>query len=167
MRVRLDVEIQGKAEPEEVFLRHFPALVGRHEECKLRITSRLISRRHCLLDERDGRLVIIDLGSANGTIVNGRRIDADTVLSNGDSVEIGPVRFVVGFEMDSTECDTGAKDTTLGLVKDTTLDPDLVRPGVAAPVADDFASIMDEDPIRVPALPDSAVARAPRRSGRE
>jgi uncharacterized membrane protein YdfJ with MMPL/SSD domain/pSer/pThr/pTyr-binding forkhead associated (FHA) protein len=48
-----------------------------------------LSRRHARVTETAGRLVIEDLGSTNGTLVNGRRIEAATELRNGDSVAVG------------------------------------------------------------------------------
>jgi pSer/pThr/pTyr-binding forkhead associated (FHA) protein len=48
-----------------------------------------VSRRHAVLRNASGRLTIEDLGSTNGTRVNGRRIDAAVQLADGDTVEIG------------------------------------------------------------------------------
>ena len=54
-----------------------------------------LSRRHARLTCRSGRLLIEDLGSTNGTRVNGRRIDGPTPLSAGDRVELGTTRIEV------------------------------------------------------------------------
>ena len=54
-----------------------------------------LSRRHAVISERDGRLVVEDLGSTNGTIVNGRRIDAPTELKAGDSLQLGTTNLAV------------------------------------------------------------------------
>lgn len=97
MKVRLDAQVAPSTR-EEVVLASFPVLVGRHHECKLRITSRLVSRHHCTLDEREGWLVVHDLGSANGTLVNGKRISGEALVHPGDLLEIGPVRMIVRYE---------------------------------------------------------------------
>jgi pSer/pThr/pTyr-binding forkhead associated (FHA) protein len=69
-------------------------VMGRREDCDFRIPLGDISRKHCRLIKEDEALKIEDLGSSNGTYVNGKRVH-DTELSPGDTVQIGPVVFVV------------------------------------------------------------------------
>ena len=67
-------------------------LVGRHRWCDVRIASTRVSRRHCCLAlDRDGVLVR-DLGSTNGTRINGRRVE-EGVLRPGDELSIAHCRF--------------------------------------------------------------------------
>ncbi|QOJ13564.1 MAG: FHA domain-containing protein [Planctomycetia bacterium] len=78
--------------------RNFPlrgrsVTIGRAPECTLRIPLRDVSRRHCELQLGADTLTVKDLGSSNGTYVNGRRV-AELVLSAGDVIEVGPVRFL-------------------------------------------------------------------------
>lgn len=54
-----------------------------------------ISRRHAEILNQNGRVTVTDLGSTNGTFVNGRKIDAETELRPGDKVQFGSVRFKV------------------------------------------------------------------------
>ena len=69
-------------------------VIGRREDCDLRIPLSEVSRKHCRL-VRDGDTVRIeDFGSANGTNVNGQRVQ-EAELSPGDSIEVGSVVFVV------------------------------------------------------------------------
>jgi pSer/pThr/pTyr-binding forkhead associated (FHA) protein len=72
-----------------------PIVVGRSLSVDAPVPDAMVSRRHCELDCRDGRLVIRDLGSTNGTIVNGRPIDADCELEPGDVVLLGVSEFRV------------------------------------------------------------------------
>lgn len=65
--------------------------IGRHDDCLIRIRSSQVSRRHCELFESDGRLIIRDLGSSNGTFVNGKRIGSQQVLNPGDVITVGGV----------------------------------------------------------------------------
>jgi predicted component of type VI protein secretion system len=58
----------------------------------------LVSRRHCLLDNQDGWLAVEDLGSSNGTIVNGNKISSRTIVRPGDSLEIGPIAFEIHYD---------------------------------------------------------------------
>lgn len=70
-------------------------VAGRQEGCQLQIKSSQVSRRHCELFEKDGRLIVKDLKSSNGTWVNGSRIDGQHVLNPGDELTIGGVKFRV------------------------------------------------------------------------
>lgn len=54
----------------------------------------IISRRHARFEQSDGRFRIVDLGSTNGTFVNGVRVLKPTTLANGDKLEIGPFQFI-------------------------------------------------------------------------
>jgi pSer/pThr/pTyr-binding forkhead associated (FHA) protein len=54
-----------------------------------------VSRRHCQLNRDQGVLKVRDLGSRNGTYVNGRRIEQEAVVQAGDQVKVGPVTFVL------------------------------------------------------------------------
>jgi pSer/pThr/pTyr-binding forkhead associated (FHA) protein len=62
-------------------------LIGRHLECDVRIDSPQVSRRHCCVALAYDRLMIRDLGSANGVRVNGQIVD-EARLNPGDEVAI-------------------------------------------------------------------------------
>jgi len=65
--------------------------VGRHNACTIRIKSSQVSRRHCEISQKNGKLVVRDLNSSNGTIVNGKRIKEVSILQDGDELTIGGV----------------------------------------------------------------------------
>jgi pSer/pThr/pTyr-binding forkhead associated (FHA) protein len=70
-------------------------ILGRRQDCQLRIPTKDVSRQHCaLLLTEDRKIVAKDLGSSNGTFVNGKRI-AERELSAGDRLRLGPVTFIV------------------------------------------------------------------------
>ncbi len=69
-------------------------VVGRQQECDLCIPLMVVSRKHCEINEDGGVLRVRDLGSRNGTLVNGKKI-AEAVLNSGDTLQIGPVSFAV------------------------------------------------------------------------
>jgi pSer/pThr/pTyr-binding forkhead associated (FHA) protein len=96
--VRLLVE-RGNLREREYTLYAEATLVGRHGECALRIPSAEVSRRHCKLRVGDGILVVEDLGSLNGTFLNGERIHAPAAVRPGDRLEIGPASFLVQYEL--------------------------------------------------------------------
>jgi pSer/pThr/pTyr-binding forkhead associated (FHA) protein/ribosomal protein L12E/L44/L45/RPP1/RPP2 len=63
--------------------------IGRQEGNTIRLTERNVSRRHARLVKQNGSIFIEDLGSYNGVIVNGERIQGRTAIKEGDLVEIG------------------------------------------------------------------------------
>jgi pSer/pThr/pTyr-binding forkhead associated (FHA) protein len=74
-------------------------LIGREEDCQLRPESEFISRHHCVLLLDDYTLRIRDLGSKNGTFVNGRRIGSGvTILLHDDVVAIGEITFQINLD---------------------------------------------------------------------
>ncbi len=69
--------------------------LGRHDDCVIRIKSAQVSRRHCELYEVGGQLMLRDLGSSNGTFVNGKRVSGEQALKHGDEVTVGAVTLRV------------------------------------------------------------------------
>jgi pSer/pThr/pTyr-binding forkhead associated (FHA) protein len=69
-------------------------VIGRREDCDLRIPLGDISRKHCRLVRDGDSLRLEDLGSSNGTYHNGKRVQ-EAILSPGDSVQVGPLVFVL------------------------------------------------------------------------
>ncbi len=82
---------QGKTIPLNV--RQF--LIGREQDCHLRPNSDLVSRHHCVFTVDDFTLRLRDLGSTNGTLVNGERIQGQVVLNPGDHVSVGNLSFEI------------------------------------------------------------------------
>jgi pSer/pThr/pTyr-binding forkhead associated (FHA) protein len=69
-------------------------VIGRLDDCGIRIPLPEVSRRHVSISLAGTRVVVKDLGSANGTYVNNKRVTEDT-LSAGDHLVVGPVVFTV------------------------------------------------------------------------
>lgn len=70
-------------------------IVGRGKEATFRIDSKDVSRKHAAIDVSATGVTIEDLGSANGTSVNGQRITGRVPLEDGDKVAIATFRFLV------------------------------------------------------------------------
>lgn len=66
-----------------------PAVVGRSKDADIVIDDPYASDLHLRFSLQDGTVVLHDLGSTNGTYVNGRRVTVPTSLSRGDAVQIG------------------------------------------------------------------------------
>jgi pSer/pThr/pTyr-binding forkhead associated (FHA) protein len=73
-------------------------IIGRGPECYVRPNSELVSRQHCLVRVGDHAASIADLGSRNGTLLNGTILAAETRLKHGDEVQVGPLVFRVIFD---------------------------------------------------------------------
>jgi pSer/pThr/pTyr-binding forkhead associated (FHA) protein len=69
-------------------------LVGRKDECDLRLNHKSISKVHCVIVKTDGLLLLRDLGSTNGTRVNGTRVRRAALLPN-DKVSFANFHFRV------------------------------------------------------------------------
>ena len=86
-----EVEVNATDIPEGEFM-----VVGRDRDCDLVLDHVLISRRHARIEHQARGYLVIDLGSANGTFVNGQRVSAETLLHDNDRVQIGP--FILQLE---------------------------------------------------------------------
>ncbi|MCA9193075.1 MAG: FHA domain-containing protein [Planctomycetales bacterium] len=99
MQMHLQVVVGGH-EGKLIAVNQDKFLIGRSDECHLRPKSESISRRHCAIIRKDGRILLIDLKSRNGTIVNDKKIDPSRakVLKNGDHIKVGKLEFIAVIE---------------------------------------------------------------------
>ncbi|MBI1917292.1 MAG: FHA domain-containing protein [Planctomycetes bacterium] len=108
MEVRLVVE-RG-ARNGRTFWMHDPEMVvGRKKGCGLRIPSAAVSREHCRLQVFEGILTVEDLGSVNGTSLNGEAVTERQAVRPGDQLKVGPVTFVVEYQLDQAALDRLAR----------------------------------------------------------
>jgi pSer/pThr/pTyr-binding forkhead associated (FHA) protein len=89
--------IEGAKHGAKVAIKKPEFLIGRSQECHLCAGSSAISRRHCIIRRYDDeqRISIQDLGSRNGTLVNGVKADGEVTLRSGDELVIGPLKFLL------------------------------------------------------------------------
>jgi len=69
-------------------------LVGRKKACDLRLNHKSVSKVHCLIIKTDGLLIVRDLGSTNGTLVNGQRVRWAALLPD-DQLAVAAFRYKV------------------------------------------------------------------------
>lgn len=98
------VHVRSDGQQLTVPLRGGKVLVGRQDDCQIRIPSPQVSRHHCEIFSGGGGVRIRDLGSSNGTTVNGQPIE-DAGLTAGDVIAIGPMLFVVRINGEPAEID--------------------------------------------------------------
>src|SRR5437773_9177352 len=71
-------------------------LVGRKEDCDLRLVDKSVSKMHCVIVKTDGLLLLRDLGSTNGTRVNGQRVRRAALMPD-DELTIAGFKFRIQF----------------------------------------------------------------------
>ncbi len=86
-------------------------VLGRAPECQIQLDSNMVSRRHAQVTRDQDTYFVEDLGSGNGTFLNGKRVDARTALKANDRLKLGPIllRFETG---SGSPPGVSAKDTT-------------------------------------------------------
>ena len=133
---RLEI-IEGRSEPEQIELEG-EVLVGRSKETHLQLFDETVSRQHASIRNIDGRVVLRDLGSANGTGLNGEPVDGEAVLFDGDVIEIGDVRlrYLSGDGTERVTVVESERDTKDDV--EASLDPDAADP--AQTVGDESAA---------------------------
>jgi predicted component of type VI protein secretion system len=95
-------------------------LIGREEDCHLRPNSELVSRHHCVFTNDNITLRLRDLGSTNGTFVNGERLKTAVVLNSGDRVAVGKLDFEVVIGDPAAAGDPPVADVDAGAASDET-----------------------------------------------
>jgi pSer/pThr/pTyr-binding forkhead associated (FHA) protein len=95
MNLRLLVRAPGDLEGHVVPVPHLPFFIGRDPTCHLLLTDPYVSKRHCVVVERDDKLFIQDLKSMNGTFVNDIQVRGEREISDGDRVRLGQVLITV------------------------------------------------------------------------
>jgi hypothetical protein len=84
---------QGQAQPQRVELRGTVTTIGRGRQNHVTVEDSLVSRRHCQIRRQGGEFILEDLGSTNGTFLNGQRITRKRMRSN-DVVRVGQTELV-------------------------------------------------------------------------
>lgn len=85
----------GPEQTREIPISKGEFLIGRGPDCDLRLGVSAISRHHCMIRIQGGEATLLDLGSSNGTYVNGQRVRSSTVLHTGDEIRLDTYRFLV------------------------------------------------------------------------
>jgi len=81
----------------------FPFVLGRGAECNLQLPSQHISKRHAELNSFGSTISLHDLGSTNGTLVNGKKIKEPVDLKSGDRIDIGGIEVTLKTRDDTDE----------------------------------------------------------------
>ena len=82
------MEVDGPNAGKRIFLEQADLIIGRDETCDLVIAERQVSRQHARIRHEGGRHLLEDLGSKNGTFVNGQELESPYALQDGDEIQI-------------------------------------------------------------------------------
>jgi EAL domain-containing protein (putative c-di-GMP-specific phosphodiesterase class I) len=122
----------GTEEEEAYIITPLPFIVGRRPGTSLQLNFKTISGNHAELLVEDGNLIVQDLGSTNGTYVNGKRISSPTVLHESDLLQFADIAFRVHADQRDTTSATmqeDMSDNALALVQfDRLMENRLVTP---------------------------------------
>jgi pSer/pThr/pTyr-binding forkhead associated (FHA) protein len=94
MNVKLFV-VHGRPQGKSFLFPPGEFLFGRGSECHIQPNSDWVSRQHCLLCVGPEGVSVRDLGSRNGTLVNGQRVVGERPLEHGDHLQVGPLVFEI------------------------------------------------------------------------
>lgn len=100
MQVMLKV-LSGTHEGKIIPVKDEKFLIGRSDSCQLRPKSESISRKHCVIVQKDGRVLLLDLKSRNGTFINEKQLSPDKakILKTGDKMRCGQLEFEILIEV--------------------------------------------------------------------
>ena len=150
----------GKHKGKKITLPTSEVLIGRGEDCFIRLASEEVSRHHCAVVPTSRGIRVRDLSSPNGTLVNNVPIETEIFLQPGDLLQVGPILFQLAGQRPKqsavddevagwlTESDT---KTEIQNVNDTTIvrSSKLEAPAAASPAAapadrQKFATLAEE-----------------------
>jgi predicted component of type VI protein secretion system len=167
MKVQL-VVVRGKPEGKVIPLVGPKFKIGRGETCHLRPNSEQVSREHAEFTITGDAVTVSDLGSRNGTLVNGKALTAEYRLKDRDLVQVGPLTFAVSISdapapaaaPAATGAPPAAKKASPEDVSGDEIDSWLLGEG-AGPLADQPTAVYGGDTITITAFKDAG-ATAPK-----
>ena len=93
MKLSLVVMTAGKSKGQAIPVNLPQFIIGRDPQCNLRPASAVISKRHCAVLVKEGKVFVRDFDSTNGTFVNDVPVKGESPLKNEDVLKIGPLEF--------------------------------------------------------------------------
>lgn len=81
-------------------------VIGRHSQCDLMISDARLSREHLVIESRENEICVSDLGSSNGTELNGEAIGDNVLIKNGDVLSLGGFEIEVAIDETSSQSES-------------------------------------------------------------
>ncbi len=123
--------------------------LGRHPNSTIQLLDTVVSKEHCIVEKRGALTILRDLGSMNGTFINGERIAGERVLRHGDQVRLGNTTLMFDDGVDRTPIPT--PPISPGAIQHSghTAPQPVVQPAWAAHVSGATAAIAPVPPARM------------------
>ncbi|MSR30954.1 MAG: FHA domain-containing protein [Gemmataceae bacterium] len=99
MKFNLVVLNTGKNLSKEIPIGNNEFRIGKDPACQLKPAAPGIADKHCSLVLRQGKAILKDFGSPEGTLLNEKKVQGEVELKNGDKIKVGPLLFGVKLEM--------------------------------------------------------------------
>src|SRR5260370_979640 len=99
MKLSLIVLTAGKSAAKAIPITLSQFIIGRDPQCNLRPASPMISKRHCALLIKGGKVFIRDFDSTNGTFINNDPVKGEREIKHDDTLRVGPLEFKVVLEI--------------------------------------------------------------------
>lgn len=182
MKVSLVVLNAGKSAGQVIPIPQAQFRIGRDADCQLRPASAAISKQHCGFFIRDGKVILKDYDSTNGTFLNDQPVKGEVLAKHGDVIKAGPLQFRLNVEMPavvpakadpakptplppatkksvaaSNDDDAAALLLGLGIDDDT--------PGIKRDEIPEGSTVMDIVPVPSPAAPQPDKPKPPEKKG--
>jgi predicted component of type VI protein secretion system len=97
LKVQLVVTAVGPNQGRAIPMTTAKFMIGRDADCQLRPASQAVSKKHCAIEVREGKVYVADIGSTNGTVVRGEIITGEVEVQSGDALKVGPLEFRIEF----------------------------------------------------------------------
>ncbi|MEP3482084.1 MAG: FHA domain-containing protein [Fuerstiella sp.] len=136
MKVILELK-KGNTKAKRINVRQ-DVVIGRGSECSLRLPSSQVSRKHCSVTFKDDVVYVMDLGSSNGTWLNGVKLPANQAFEVGSTMKLalGPIKFLIHVVKDApSQQSTSSQGQDSEITSISLAPPVPVVPVAAAPVA--------------------------------
>lgn len=150
----------GKHAGKKLVLDNARIVIGRDERCQIRISSKDVSRQHCLVQLTPAGWVVRDLGSQNGTFVNEVQLMSDRLLVPGDALRVGPMLLMLS-DPEATAIARRESKTKDGDTTDDDIVGWLSDSGDAAASSDSTIITMPKTPSPPAAGEDTTIIKAP------
>lgn len=137
----------GKSAGRAIAIKRNKLLIGRAEECDVRPLSEEVSRRHCAITVGPTEVWVEDLGSRNGTFVNGTKLTERTKVVDGDIVRVGSLELKVSCTLPPPQSTGSEDDVSRWLMADDQPAGMSDTTRTLAPAADDSATDGSESSI--------------------
>lgn len=154
--------VQGKPAGKKLVFPTGEFYIGRGVECHVRPDSEWVSRQHCVLRVTGDAVYVQDLGSRNGTLVNGELVTSERQLWPGDLIQIGPLVFEV--RLDAAHTPTSLPRRTPMPTKEVQHDPTVeTMPKVPGPEEVAQGDAVGDSTENHPILPPEEVESNPKK----